>query len=256
MTVDTRPDPSAAYDRQFAAYYDRITAHKDYGSESAALLRHIDRAIGIGRHRILDVGCGTGTHANLLAAAGHEVYAVDLSKEMIEIAKSKNGGAEFAHQDVARIDQSDFAFATSLFNVINCLPDLASLRTFLGAIYGRLSDGGGALIEAWNPVAVIAEPPVVVERVFEAGGERIVRKVTPVADFLNQRLDLRYDVAVEGSAEPMEFSVVHQLVLFTPLEIRDCLESAGFREIEVLTALPDLAPATAGSRMLAITARR
>jgi SAM-dependent methyltransferase len=256
MKTDTAQESNSAYNRLFAAYYDRITTHKDYRAESTALLRHIERSVGKGKASILDVGCGTGTHANLLADAGNDVLGVDLACDMIEIAKAKRGGAEFLCSDVALVQRSDFSFATSLFNVVNCLPDLPALRRLAKAIHDRLRTDGGVLVEAWNPIAVIAKPPAIVERVFGTDTERIVRTVTPLPDFLNQRLDLRYDIVVETAAGRNEFSVLHQLVLFTPLEIMDCLEGVGFREVEVLTALPDLAAPDDASRMLAFTARK
>lgn len=55
---------------------------------------------------ILEVNCGTGADAIQLAQAGHRVLATDLSKKMIEVAKSK----------VAQLDQTlDLRFETADF---------------------------------------------------------------------------------------------------------------------------------------------
>ncbi|GIH23239.1 SAM-dependent methyltransferase [Acrocarpospora phusangensis] len=45
---------------------------------------------------VLDVGCGTGSLAVLLAAAGHRVTGVDLAPQMIELARGKMAAAELA----------------------------------------------------------------------------------------------------------------------------------------------------------------
>ncbi|MGC5013133.1 class I SAM-dependent methyltransferase [Streptosporangium sp. DT93] len=45
---------------------------------------------------ILDVGCGTGSLSELLAAAGHRVTGVDLAPRMIEQARTKLADAELA----------------------------------------------------------------------------------------------------------------------------------------------------------------
>jgi SAM-dependent methyltransferase len=42
---------------------------------------------------IVDLGCGTGTLAVLLAAAGHTVHGTDLSGQMIEAARAKAAAA-------------------------------------------------------------------------------------------------------------------------------------------------------------------
>jgi len=44
---------------------------------------------GLVRGRVLDVGCGTGTHARHLAARGHPVTAVDFSARAVELARLK-----------------------------------------------------------------------------------------------------------------------------------------------------------------------
>lgn len=237
-----------AYDASFAEYYDRITSHKDYAAEVDALARLIGDPGG----RILDVGCGTGTHAALLAERGYEITAIDQSPEMARRAQEKAPSMRVEAGDVAALDDGGFAFGMSLFNVINCLESLDGLVGFLTAIAARLAPGAPLLVEAWNPIAVIAEPPTTVERSYEDGAIR--RTVVPRCDFLHQRLELDYVIDFAGGQRG--FTVTHRLVLFTPLEVEYALGRAGFEEIRTLTALPELRPATAADRMLAFTCRR
>jgi len=248
------------YNRDFSDYYDRITKHKDYRAEIDALVRFIRQEVHHRSPRVLDVGCGTGSHAALLAGEGFDLTAIDLSPDMIRIAASKSAQVNFKSGDIAAMPESGFHFSYSLFNVINCLTSMESLVAFFKAIYARLEPGGGLLVESWNPIAVVAAPPEIVERIYEYEDEKIVRKVTPSSDFLRQRLDLRYDVDVYGTGDRADklksFTVVHQLLLFTPLEVEYCLKQVGFDEINIRTALPELAEATATDRMLAFTARK
>jgi SAM-dependent methyltransferase len=247
----------ATYGRDFARHYDVIVGHKDYAAEVDALDRLIRGAVPSGRPRVLDVGCGTGTHALLLAARGHEVTGTDLSPEMIDIARAKGGAPTFACLPLDRMEPGAFDFGYSVFNVVNCLAGLDELISFFADVAARLIRGATLLVESWNPIAVIAEPPETVERVFVDGGRRIVRTVTPRCDFLRQRLDLTYRIvahAADGADRAPELEVVHGLVLFTPLEIEHALTRAGFTGVRVLTALPDLREATASDRMLAFVA--
>lgn len=245
------------YNRDFADYYDRITAHKDYQAEIETLVRYLRNAVRHPNPKVLDVGCGTGHHAALLAEQEYDITAIDLSPDMIRIASSKHANVKFKCGDIAEMPQTGFHFSYSLFNVINCLESMKGMIAFFKAVFERLAPDGVFFVESWNPIAVIAVPPETVERTYEYEDEKIVRKVTPFSDFLNQRLDLQYDIDVYSTGGQPEkvksFSVTHRLVLFTPLEIEYCLEQAGFRNIIRYTALPEMHQVTASDRMLAFT---
>ena len=107
---------------------------------------------------VLDVGCGTGSLALLLAAANHTVTGVDFSPAMIDIARQKaaNGGADatFMVQDATtpQFRQSSFDAIVSR-QVLWALPDReAALRNWaallrpggrLILIEGRFASGNG-----------------------------------------------------------------------------------------------------------------
>ena len=245
------------YDSDFSNYYDRMTTHKNYQAETDTLDSLIRSVVRHPNPKILDVGCGTGNHAALLAQKGYDITAIDLSPDMIRVAKSKNANVNFKCGDTAQVPPASFDFCYSLFNVINCLDTIDNLTAFFRGIFSRLVDHGNLLIESWNPIAVIAKPPESVERTYDYPNEKIVRRVTPRPDFLNQRLDLHYHIDVYNTSRHLEkvksFAVVHHLLLFTPLEIEYSLRQVGFREIRINTALPEMAEATANDRMLAFT---
>jgi SAM-dependent methyltransferase len=250
---------SRTYSAAFAEYYDRITSHKDYRADVDALVRLVRQTVPEPAPRILDVGCGTGTHVALLAERGYDVTAIDASAEMAARARAKAPAVRVESGDIAALDAGSFHFVYSLFNVVNYLESLEALTNFGDEIHTRLAPDGVVLIEAWNPIAVIAVPPETVERISENTAERIRRTVVPRTDFLHQRLDLEYEIEVQTEADPSQgerFAVTHSLLLFTPLEIEFALRQAGFEDIDMRTALPELAEATASDRMLAFTCKR
>lgn len=91
-------------------------------SEDPSLHQIIDRSLGLlePNSSVLDVGCGTGRPVLYrLAAAGHRVTGIDISPEMLDIAKKQVDG-DFHQADMTKYvpaRQFDAIFAIfSLFN--------------------------------------------------------------------------------------------------------------------------------------------
>ena len=90
---------------------------------------------------VLDVGCGTGEDAVFLIESGVKVRALDASREMVHVARSKG---VFAEQLAAeQLDQLEGSYdgAISNFGVLNCISDLQRLAKQLA----RLVKSGGHL---------------------------------------------------------------------------------------------------------------
>lgn len=82
----------SAYDA-LAASYDGLMADGAYRRRAAFLARRLKKS-PVPVHTILDLACGTGTIACLLAGRGYEVLATDGSEEMLSQAAAKAAGLE------------------------------------------------------------------------------------------------------------------------------------------------------------------
>ncbi len=80
------PDPIFAHPR-LAEVYDAFDGPRD------DLPAYLAIAGELGAQRVLDVGCGTGCLAILLAAAGRTVTGADPAAASLEVARAKDGGA-------------------------------------------------------------------------------------------------------------------------------------------------------------------
>lgn len=60
--------------------------------------------------KILDLGCGPGTFTKYLLKKGFFAEGIDLSFEMLKIAKEKVLGADFRLMDIRRLDYGDGTF--------------------------------------------------------------------------------------------------------------------------------------------------
>jgi ubiquinone/menaquinone biosynthesis C-methylase UbiE len=93
--------------KKIAKTYDR------YVEPSIAVLRQIGMKMYTPREgiHVLDVGCGTGTNLMLYHEAGCNVFGIDLSPTMVEVAQKKLGDrAEIRIGDASKMPYSDDSF--------------------------------------------------------------------------------------------------------------------------------------------------
>jgi SAM-dependent methyltransferase len=74
--------------QQFAYLYDELMADAPY-SKWLSFIKHAVSAYHPDANKLLDVGCGTGSMPILLAKEGFKVTGVDLSSDMLMIAREK-----------------------------------------------------------------------------------------------------------------------------------------------------------------------
>lgn len=68
--------------------------------------------------RVLDVGIGTGFIALLLAELGHEVIGVDISEEMLRIAREKARKLNIENVEFHLADAEELPFPDNTFDAV------------------------------------------------------------------------------------------------------------------------------------------
>jgi len=144
----------SAYDA-LAASYDGLMADGSYRRRAAFLERRL-RKSPIPVETVLDLGCGTGTVACLLARKGYEVIAADGSEEMLTQAAAKAAGLErpplFLHQDMARLRLARPVDAVvSTLDSLNYLTRERDLRETFRHVRRWLKPGGLFLFDVNTP---------------------------------------------------------------------------------------------------------
>ncbi len=125
-----------------AHLYDQING--DQYAPYAAFLRQCFRFSRIPVREVLDLGCGTGGITCLLAQSGFDMVAVDISPEMLSIAKSrKESGVLYVCQDMRLLDLfGTVQAAYSSFDCLNYLSKASELDRVFALLRNYIETGG------------------------------------------------------------------------------------------------------------------
>ena len=106
-----------------------------------------------GAESVLDVGCGTGTLACLLAGRGLEVIAVDPAAACLEVARRKPGADDvrWVHGDVTDLPPLQVDLVTMTANVAQVFVTGQEWAETLAAVRGALRPGGRLVFESRDP---------------------------------------------------------------------------------------------------------
>lgn len=77
-----------SYNNEFASVYDLFTENVDYESRAAYIISKLKKN-GIKDGILLDSACGTGSFLSYFKQAGYDVIGVDISPDMLSVAREK-----------------------------------------------------------------------------------------------------------------------------------------------------------------------
>ena len=152
--------------------------------------------------KVLEIGCGTGHHAELFAGYAQEIIAIDPDPDMVDFAgkntiKAKNVTLyQKGFEDLETLPPGNFDLITSLGNTIAILGDRKKIKMALKNMKRRLAENGLVVLQFLNFSSAIIEknnyyPP----KVFEKDGYTFIfikhfqyGKVKTRVDFVITRL--------------------------------------------------------------------
>ena len=103
---------------------------------------------------MLDLGCGTGTLAIMLAGSGLEVFGADPAGAMLEVARTKQGAerVQWIHGDATAVpSELSVDVVTLTGNAAQAIVDEADWLRTLEAVSGALVPGGHFVFETRDP---------------------------------------------------------------------------------------------------------
>ncbi len=207
-----------------AIYYDRIYASKDYRGEARAIIDLVERELGTGGRRLLDVACGTGLHLEQLKRR-FDAEGLDDSAELLDIAKRRNSELVFHRDDMRWFAlEARYDVVTCLFSSIGYMTTAEDLKRAIARMAAHLVPGGLLLIEPWlTPEAW--RPNTVHALLVDEPGLKIARVNTSFMVEHRSVFDLHHLIGTpEGTEHIVEH---HELGLYTVDEMIDAFVAAG-----------------------------
>lgn len=200
--------------------------------EQVLVLSGLREAVGA---RVLDMPCGEGRHAVLLARAGFRVTGVDINPDLLQVAGNRirevGGCLELHEADMRDFCRPDtYRLAINMFTSLGYHNDRREDLRIVRNIYESLVDGGVAVFEMTGR-EVLRNNFCPVQR--ERGRGGVCRKEI---SFAADGCTLVNDWRLERN-DGVTFGCRFAQTIYSADELRLLLEGAGFAEVEIFGGL-------------------
>ncbi|OBR65077.1 methyltransferase type 12 [Paenibacillus oryzae] len=226
---------------QFALVYDQLMEDMPY-ADWLGFARECWSRYGMPAS-VADLGCGTGSLAIPLARSGFHVYGIDLSSEMLSVARSKwdespqqavrprAGTIRWLQQDMASWELAEPVDAVISFcDCINYLTEKADVEAAFRSTFAALKDGGSFLFDVHPRETLIRyseEQPFVLD-------ERDISYIW-TCDFEPEPCRIQHNLSIfarEGDGRYARFLETHVQRAYDPDWIVSALRKAGFSKVD------------------------
>lgn len=221
----------------YAKYYDLLNSDKDYQGEVDYIHTLIEKYKQIEGSSLLDLGCGTGIHANLLAKKGYVVDGVDISKQMVELARDKfsnNEALQFFESDITNFNTDQvYDTVTSLFHVMSYQNSNENLIKAIKTAHKHLKTNGLFIFDFWYGPGVLTDRPTNRTKVLEDDQIHVKRKATPEMHVNNNVVDVNYEIDIldKTTKDKQKIKEKHSMRYFFIKELNYYLETCGFKTL-------------------------
>lgn len=190
----------SSYIGRHAELYDIFYADKPYADEAAFMHQLLQQYSTGTTHRLLELACGTGTHALELEKFGYDIIGTDYSEDMLTCARSKalacSSKVKFQLQDMRSLNLEDRPFdaVVCLFDSIGYVASNAAIIQVLQGIYRHLRSNGLFIFEFWHAPAVVRSYDPLRIRCWPAADGEIMRVSNTRLDYVQQLANVTYTI--------------------------------------------------------------
>ncbi|RNL86589.1 class I SAM-dependent DNA methyltransferase [Halostreptopolyspora alba] len=236
------------YGPELAEFYDKVyeMRGKDYRGESSYVTEMIRSCFPDARS-LLDVGCGTGAHLAFFREMFDHTEGIELSEDMLSIARRRLPGAPLHQGDMRAFDlERRFDAIVCLFGSVGHMATQHELEQALTCFARHLPPGGVVAIEPWWFLETYLDGYVSGD-VVTPDHRTIARVSHTKREGAGSRMQVHYVIADRDSGA-RHFTEEYTHRLFTREEYVKALEVAGFT--------PDYIDGVLGGRGLFLGTRK
>lgn len=230
----------------YAHFYDAMYADKDYARECDTIEEAIRRHGNGGAYgAILDLGCGTGGHAIPLAQRRYDVTGIDLSADMVTLARRKAADASvratFREGDMRQLHVGrTFDVVLILFAALGYQTEAADVEAALRNARRHLRPGGILVLDVWHGPAVLSEGARDRVRVLDGPDRQLIKASIRTLHPERSVMDVRVRVwEIVGADVIGTADETHRMRYFFRPELEALLCAAGL-EPRAFFEFPDL----------------
>lgn len=222
----------------YSQYYDLLYQDKDYIGE-AEYINGLIKTYKSDALTILDLGCGTGKHAELFCDSGYHVHGIDLSADMLKMAEQRRVGREehlcFGQSNIQDLVlHQKFDVVISLFHVMSYQNSNQELINAFRVAKNHLTDDGVFIFDFWYGPAVLTDLPTTRVKRLENSLIKVTRLAEPILHPQQNIVDVHYDVFIENNhnREVVEKKELHKMRYYFDTELELICEHVGFEVLD------------------------
>jgi len=225
---------------EFARFYVRGDWPR-YSAQMARILPSVLEHFGLWPRNVLDLACGEGTFAMAMARSGLRVTGVDLSLEMLDIARERAAKedvkVEFFQQDMRSLSlRGSFDLVTCWFDSLNYLLETDDLAEAFAGV-SRVLDKNGIFIFDVNTIRALAVEWVREPCYVHLDSRDLFLASVPQYDPGTRIASLHITGFARENERWLRVDEVHKERGYTLKEIRQCLTRADLRELACWASL-------------------
>ncbi len=231
----------------FAKIYDEVMDENLYLDWLEFTCRHLEKR----QQKVLELACGTGILSVELANLGFNVCGLDLSEEMVTLAKkritSEDEKLSFKTGDMLQLDEKNSYDAVTCYSDSICyMPDEKAVGQVFSGVYDSLKENGTFIFDVHSTF-----------QMEESFSEYSYHYQTDEFAFLWESYPGDYEYSVEhfltffvsdkqGKFE--RFDELHEERTYDISTYQALIKAAGFKSVEVYADFEDVAPSEESNR--------
>ena len=225
---------AVSYDADLA--YIHHTAFTGFVRSAAPGILKIFEKHSIRDGLVVDLGCGSGVWARILTDHGYEVLGIDISPEMLRIARREASKARFRRESLLEAKLPLCSAVTALGECVNYLFDPKNnakhLERLFRRVHSALEPGGVFVFDVAGPER---SADAAAQRFFTGDDWALLLAIERKKDVLTRKMTIFRKIGMRYRRS----EEVHKVRLYTPDFVLRTLKRVGFARVELLDAYGD-----------------